>query len=67
MLSYTYILTDHMKRHTGEKPSQCSNCENAFSSSIILLKHISKHIGMSPYQLIQFDDTFYENSNMSEK
>ena len=67
MLSYTYILTDHMKRHTGGEPSQCSNCINAFSSSIILLKHLRKHIGMNPYQLIQCDDTFFENSNMSKK
>ena len=67
LTNHTCVLTDHMKWHTGEKPSQCNNCENAFSLIIIFLKHLRKHICMSSYQLIQYDDTFYENSNMSEK
>ena len=42
-------LRRHVRRHTGEKPYQCSVCQRRFSRSDHMRTHMRTHTGERPY------------------
>ena len=47
-----------MLTHKGEKPYQCTLCENKFSRNDEFTRHMLTHTGEKPYQCNQCDKAF---------
>nr|BAI49947.1 GLI family zinc finger protein [Dugesia japonica] len=63
-----YMLVVHMRRHTGEKPHQCTfpNCNKRYSRLENLKTHIRSHTGEKPYEC-EFPGCHKAFSNASDR
>ena len=50
--------------HTGEKPYQCSQCDNDLTSKRHLEIHHMSHTGEKPYQCNQCDKAFTQAKHL---
>ena len=57
-------LLRQLRTHTGEKPYQCSQCDQIFSTQSDLKTHLRTHGGGNPYQCNQCDKTFLTQSRL---
>ena len=56
----------HLKRHTEEKPYQCTQCDETFSQKQTFTEHIRPHTGERPYHCHQCDKGFTQKSDLKE-
>nr|ACZ64514.1 GLI-1 [Schmidtea mediterranea] len=63
-----YMLVVHMRRHTSEKPHQCTfpNCNKRYSRLESLKTHIRSHTGEKPYEC-EFPGCHKAFSNASDR
>ncbi|CAL4122130.1 unnamed protein product, partial [Meganyctiphanes norvegica] len=63
----TFLKRNHLVRHlsrVGEKPYQCSICENFFSTKSSISIHMMTHTGEKPYQCKMCDEAFPRNIDL---
>merc|ERR1711953_1481138 len=50
-----HSLRDHLKKHSGEKPNKCNQCDYASSQAGNLRAHLKTHSGDKPNKCSQCD------------
>jgi len=57
-------LTDHKRRHSGERPYNCDMCGDKFMRSSTLKIHMRRHTGEKPYKCDKCERGFSESGNL---
>lgn len=57
-------LTDHKRRHSGERPYHCEVCNDKFMRSSTLKIHMRRHTGEKPYKCDKCERAFSESGNL---
>lgn len=57
-------MTDHKRRHSGERPFKCTKCNAAFMRSSTLKIHLRRHTGEKPFQCTLCGKKFSESGNL---
>lgn len=53
-----YLLTRHMKSHSGNRPHKCNMCQRDFKTTVSLRNHKNTHTGMRPHKCKQCNGAF---------
>ncbi|KAH1010776.1 hypothetical protein HUJ05_005020 [Dendroctonus ponderosae] len=61
-----YYLKVHQRKHTGEKPLECSICEKRFYDPRSLKTHLTAHKGIKMYLCSYCGKSFLQNSHLTQ-
>jgi len=61
----SYVLAEHTRTHSGEKPFECTVCGKRFSASSSLSRHRRIHSGDKPYKCHVCDKAFSESGHLN--
>ena len=59
------VLTEHRRRHSGEKPYECTVCSKRFARSCDLLVHSRIHSGEKPYKCLVCGKAFGRSDHLN--